>query len=98
MKRLEQALNLLSTKGGLLRCTNLRNDEADRRPQNMSNDKCRETIPMGKTVMIVPGYPEPKVRKATAKPVELSTRTKQLTAAQAEAQDPEWGLVVSGEL
>ena len=33
----------------------------------MSNDK-QETIPMGKTVMVLV-IPEPKVRKATAKPV-----------------------------
>ena len=48
----------------------------------MSNDK-QETIPMGKTVMVLV-IPEPKVRKATV-PVRL---TRQTAYSRKEAQDP----------
>ena len=60
-----------------------------RRPQNLSNNK-QETIPMGKTVMVLV-IPEPKVRKATAKPVRKH-KDKTAYSHQGEAQDPEWGL------
>ena len=79
-------MNLYSTKGGLLRCTKLRNDEAA--AENMSNDK-QETIPMGKTVMVLV-IPEPKVRKATAKPVRKH-KDKTAYSRKAKHKTPEWG-------
>ena len=57
----------------------------------MSNDK-QETIPMGKTVMVLV-IPEPKVRKATAKPVRKHKDKKQPTAARRSTRPPNGGLL-----
>ncbi|MEI3452975.1 MAG: hypothetical protein V8Q91_06070 [Bilophila wadsworthia] len=57
----------------------------------MSNDK-QETIPMGKTVMVLV-IPEPKVRKATAKPVRKH-KDKNSLQPQGEAQDPRMGVLL----
>ncbi len=54
----------------------------------MSNDK-QETIPMGKTVMVLV-IPEPKVRKATAKPVRKH-KGKTAYSRKAKHKTPEWG-------
>lgn len=54
----------------------------------MSNDK-QETIPMGKTVMVLV-IPEPKVRKATAKPVRKH-KDKTAYSRKAKHKTPEWG-------
>ena len=54
----------------------------------MSNDK-QETIPMGKTVMVLV-IPEPKVRKATAKPVRKH-KDNPAYSRKAKHKTPEWG-------
>ena len=55
----------------------------------MSNDK-QETIPMGKTVMVLV-IPEPKVRKATAKPVRKH-KDKTAYSRKAKHKTPNRGL------
>lgn len=59
-----------------------------RGPKNQSNNK-QETIPMGKTVMVLI-IPEPKVRKATAKPVQKH-KDKTAYNRKAKHKTPEWG-------
>ena len=54
----------------------------------MSNDK-QETIPMGKTVMVLV-IPEPKVRKSTAKPVRKH-KDKTAYSRKVKHKTPEWG-------
>ena len=55
----------------------------------MSNDK-QETIPMGKTVMVLV-IPEPKVRKATAKPVRKH-KDKTAYSRKAKHKTPRMGV------
>lgn len=56
----------------------------------MSNDK-QETIPMGKTVMVLV-IPEPKVRKATGKAGSKAQGQNSLQP-QGKAQDPRMGVL-----